>query len=59
MASSLTIRTLAGLRLQSKYQGESGGLSVRPLRSRSETVLRQVVKRVNGKTPDRERRRDY
>jgi dihydroorotate dehydrogenase len=46
-----TNTTLARERLQSKYQGESGGLSGSPLRARSEAVLRQVVKRVNGKVP--------
>ena len=46
-----TNTTLARERLQSKYQGESGGLSGSPLRARSEAVLRQVLKRVNGKVP--------
>ena len=46
-----TNTTLARERLQSKYQGEAGGLSGSPLRARSEAVLRQVVKRVNGKVP--------
>jgi len=46
-----TNTTLARERLQSKYQGESGGLSGSPLRARSEAVLRQVAKRVNGKVP--------
>ena len=46
-----TNTTLKRERLQSKYQGELGGLSGRPLRSRSEAVLRQVLKRVNGKVP--------
>jgi len=46
-----TNTTLARERLQSKYQGESGGLSGSPLRARSEAVLCQVVKRVNGKVP--------
>jgi dihydroorotate dehydrogenase len=46
-----TNTTLARENLKSKYQGESGGLSGSPLRVRSETVLRQVVKRVNGKVP--------
>jgi dihydroorotate dehydrogenase len=46
-----TNTTLARERLRSEHQQESGGLSGRPLRSRSETVLRQVVKRVNGKVP--------
>lgn len=35
----------------SKHRGESGGLSGSPLRLRSEAVLCQVVKRVNGKIP--------
>jgi len=35
----------------SGYQSETGGLSGSPLRVRSEAVLRQVVKRVNGKIP--------
>jgi dihydroorotate dehydrogenase len=46
-----TNTTLARERLRSKYQQESGGLSGRPLRSRSEAVLRQVVRCVNGKVP--------
>jgi len=46
-----TNTTLRRERLRSKYQGELGGLSGRPLRSRSEAVLRQVVKRVDGKIP--------
>jgi dihydroorotate dehydrogenase len=46
-----TNTTLRRERLRSKHQGELGGLSGRPLRSRSEAVLRQVVKRVNGKFP--------
>ena len=46
-----TNTTLARERLQSKYQGESGGLSGSPLRGRSEAVLRQVLKRVNEKVP--------
>jgi dihydroorotate dehydrogenase len=46
-----TNTTLGRERLRSKYQQESGGLSGRPLRSRSEAVLRQVVKRVNEKVP--------
>lgn len=46
-----TNTTLARERLKSRYQNESGGLSGSPLRVRSETVLRQVVKRVNGKIP--------
>jgi dihydroorotate dehydrogenase len=35
----------------SKHQCETGGLSGSPLRLRSEAVLSQVVKRVNGKVP--------
>jgi len=46
-----TNTTLRRERLRSKYQGELGGLSGRPLRSRSDAVLRQVLKRVNGKVP--------
>ncbi|HEX9840901.1 MAG TPA: dihydroorotate dehydrogenase (quinone) [Anaerolineales bacterium] len=46
-----TNTTLRRERLRSKYQGELGGLSGRPLRSRSEAILGQVVKRVNGKVP--------
>lgn len=46
-----TNTTLARDGLRSKYQNESGGLSGSPLRVRSEAVLHQVVKRVNGKIP--------
>ena len=46
-----TNTTLARDGLVSKYQDESGGLSGSPLKVRSETVLRQVVKVVNGKIP--------
>jgi dihydroorotate dehydrogenase len=46
-----TNTTLAREGLNSAYQRESGGLSGGPLRARSEAVLRQVVKRVNGKVP--------
>ena len=46
-----TNTTLAREGLKSKYQGEAGGLSGRPLAAGSEAVLRQVVKRVNGKIP--------
>ena len=46
-----TNTTIAREGLKSKNQGESGGLSGSPLRVRSEAVLRQVVKRVNGKIP--------
>lgn len=37
--------------LKSNYQNESGGLSGNPLSARSEAVLHQTVKRVNGKIP--------
>jgi dihydroorotate dehydrogenase len=37
--------------LRSRHRGESGGLSGSPLRARSEAVLHQVAKRVNGKVP--------
>ena len=46
-----TNTTLAREGLVSKIQNESGGLSGGPLRVRSESVLRQVVKGVNGKIP--------
>jgi dihydroorotate dehydrogenase len=46
-----TNTTLARDGLMSKNQGESGGLSGSPLKVRSEAVLRQVVKLVNGKVP--------
>ena len=46
-----TNTTLAREGLRSKNQNESGGLSGSPLRVRSEAVLRQIVKRVNGNIP--------
>jgi dihydroorotate dehydrogenase len=46
-----TNTTLRRERLRSANQEELGGLSGRPLRSRSEAVLRQVLKRVDGKVP--------
>jgi len=46
-----TNTTLVREGLKSRHPGESGGLSGSPLRIRSEAVLRQVVKRVNGKVP--------
>ena len=46
-----TNTTLARDGLKSKYRGESGGLSGRPLAAGSEAALRQVVKFVNGKVP--------
>lgn len=47
----VTNTTLAREGLRSDSRGESGGLSGAPLRVRSEAVLRQTVKRVNGKIP--------
>jgi dihydroorotate dehydrogenase len=46
-----TNTTLARSGLRSKHQSESGGLSGSPLKVRSEAVLRQIVKRVDGKIP--------
>lgn len=46
-----TNTTLAREGLRSSRQGEQGGLSGGPLGVRSEAVLRQVVKRVNGRVP--------
>lgn len=37
--------------LRSRYRVEAGGLSGAPLRVRSETVLRQVVREVSGRIP--------
>ena len=47
----VTNTTLAREGLRSEYRGELGGLSGGPLRLRSEAVLCQVVKRVDGKIP--------
>lgn len=49
----LTNTTIArdGLVEGSKHRGETGGLSGSPLRLRSEAVLCQAVKRVDGKIP--------
>ncbi len=44
-----TTRAREGLR--SNYQSETGGLSGSPLRARSEAVLHQIVKRVDGQIP--------
>jgi dihydroorotate dehydrogenase len=44
-----TTRAREGLR--SARREEAGGLSGSPLRHKSESVLSQVVKRVNGKIP--------
>jgi len=46
-----TNTTLARVGLKSLHQGETGGLSGRPLAGRSEAVLRHIVKRVDGKIP--------
>jgi dihydroorotate dehydrogenase len=46
-----TNTTLAREGLRSKYRGETGGLSGRPLAAGSEAALRQVVKLVNEKIP--------
>lgn len=46
-----TNTTLVRDGLRSTRQGEAGGLSGSPLRVRSEAVLGQVVKRVDGKIP--------
>ena len=47
----VTNTTLAREGLQSAYRDETGGLSGRPLRLRSESILCQVVKRVNERFP--------
>ena len=47
----VTNTTLAREGLRSKHRGEAGGLSGSPLRLRSESVLCQVMKRVDGKVP--------
>ena len=46
-----TNTTLAREGLRSRHQGETGGLSGSPLKVRSEAVLSQVVRLVNGKVP--------
>ena len=46
-----TNTTLARGGLRSRKKSEAGGLSGRPLRLRSEVVLREAVKRVDGKIP--------
>ena len=46
-----TNTTLAREGLRSKHQGETGGLSGRPLAVKSEAVLLRVVKLVDGKIP--------
>lgn len=47
----VTNTTLAREGLRSSHQGETGGLSGKPLAVKSEAVLRQTVERVNGKVP--------
>lgn len=47
----VTNTTLAREGLRSALKGESGGLSGSPLTIKSEAVLRQTVKRVNGEIP--------
>jgi dihydroorotate dehydrogenase len=47
----VTNTTLGREGLRSNQRGESGGLSGSPLRERSEAVLYQTVKRVNGAVP--------
>ena len=46
-----TNTTLGRAGLHSRQQGESGGLSGGPLRIRSEAVLAQVLKRLDGRLP--------
>jgi dihydroorotate dehydrogenase len=47
----VTNTTLAREGLKSEHQRESGGLSGKPLRAKSEAVLYQTIKRVNGEIP--------
>ena len=47
----VTNTTLGREGLRSSLKGESGGLSGSPLKARSEAVLHQTVKRVNGAVP--------
>lgn len=47
----VTNTTLAREGLRSSHQGETGGLSGKPLAVKSEAVLRQTVERVNGQVP--------
>jgi dihydroorotate dehydrogenase len=47
----VTNTTLGREGVRSQHRDESGGLSGRPLRLRSEAVLRQVVRRVDGRVP--------
>ena len=47
----ITNTTLARDGLRSEHRGETGGLSGSPLRLRSEAVLSQVVKQIDGRIP--------
>jgi dihydroorotate dehydrogenase len=47
----VTNTTLGREGLESSYRGESGGLSGSPLTVKSEAVLRQTIKHVNGRIP--------
>lgn len=47
----VTNTTLGREGVSSRYRGESGGLSGSPLTVKSEAVLRQTIKFVNGKIP--------
>lgn len=47
----VTNTTLGREGLESKYRGESGGLSGKPLTVKSEAVLYQAIKHLNGKIP--------
>jgi dihydroorotate dehydrogenase len=46
-----TNTTLARDNLHSKHQGETGGLSGRPLTARSQAMLEKVVQRLDGRLP--------
>lgn len=47
----VTNTTLGREGLKSNYRGETGGLSGKPLTVKSDAVLRQTIKSVNGKIP--------
>jgi dihydroorotate dehydrogenase len=47
----VTNTTLGRDGLKSKHRGETGGVSGSPLTVKSEAVLRQTIKRVNGQIP--------
>jgi dihydroorotate dehydrogenase len=46
-----TNTTLGRAGLRSRHQNETGGLSGNPLRARSEAILEQVLKRLDGRIP--------